>query len=76
VMNFPLAQKYAAIAAENQEFERGVIKLTATVGGRFEDVAAAFSQWVRTTPLPWPVALDYCLERSIKGKSLPFTING
>lgn len=68
-----LVQRYTRIAAENMEFQQGMIRLTATVGGKFEDVADAFKNWCMTTPFPWQVALGYCLDRAREGKSLPFT---
>lgn len=56
------------------DFERGMIRLTAVVGGRLERVTAAFKLWVASTPFPWPFALDYCIKRACAGKSLPFEV--
>lgn len=58
----------------NVEFERGILQLAALTGHAVDALAAAFNRWCESKPLPWRVALDYCIDRARAGKSLPFTI--
>jgi hypothetical protein len=76
MMNFHYARKRLEIERQVSEFERGMNSLTAVIGGQPDCVTEAFKQWVRTTPFPWQVGVDYCIERAKRGLSLPFTVNG
>lgn len=67
--------RIAQIALENEEFERGMISLAACTVPDVAAVTEAFKRWVASTPFPWRVALDYCLERAKRGKSLPFKVS-
>lgn len=58
----------------NVEFERRMIQLASLTGYDIHLLVQAFNQWYLSTVFPWPVALDYCLDRARTGKSLPFTI--
>jgi hypothetical protein len=75
MMNLEAAKRYARVTSENLDFQQGMLSLTSATGGTVEDVTAAFKQWVRRTPFPWRVALDYCRDRAVRGLPLPFTIN-
>lgn len=75
MMNSRYIQQRLEVERQIVDFERGINNLTAVIGGQPDNVMKAFRQWVRITPFPWQVGLDYCIERAIYGKSLPFVID-
>lgn len=62
------------ITITSADFDTTMIQLAACLPFSLNAVTQAFKQWVNTTALPWQVAVDYCIDRAIKGKSLPFTV--
>lgn len=60
---------------EQADFETGMLQLAALLPQSVDAVTAAFRQWAGPNPLPWRVALDYCIDRARAGKSLPFEVN-
>lgn len=67
---------YAKIERDNLEFERAMLNLAAMTPHNLQDITIAFKKWCMTTPFPWQVALDYCIDRARKGKSLPWEVEG
>lgn len=69
-----VAQYVIREAIESADFDTAMIRLTACLPFSLDTVTQAFKQWVNTTTLPWQVAVDYCMDRVVRGKSLPFQI--
>lgn len=59
---------------DNLYFEQGMIRLANCLPHALPDIEKAFKRWIVTVPYPWQWGLDYCIDRAIRGKSLPFII--
>lgn len=63
------------IEQEQADFEAGMLRLAALLPQSLAIVAESFRQWAGPNPLPWRVALDYCIDRARAGKSLPWEVS-
>lgn len=72
VMSF--SPSFHRVMQEQSDFETGMLRLAALLPYPVADVTGAFRQWAGPRPLPWRVALDYCIDRARQGKSLPWEV--
>lgn len=72
VMSF--SPSFYAAMKEMADFDERILQLALLLPYSVDDVSAAFRRWAGPNPLPWRVALDYCIDRAKAGKSLPFKV--